>query len=69
MVVRHWREDTTVVAEEELPAGPVTVEGILEKDGTVTLGAGGKGGGEGTRSHPDVGCHLAGRRTGQERVS
>ena len=42
MVVRHWRDDTTVVAEEELPAGPVTVEGILGKDGTVTLGVGGK---------------------------
>jgi hypothetical protein len=41
MVVRHWREDTTVVAEEELPAGPATVEGILEQDGTVTLEVGG----------------------------
>ena len=42
MGVRHWRDDTTVVAEDELPAGTATVEGILEKDGTVTLAAGGK---------------------------
>ena len=37
MAIRHWNEDSVVVADSDLPDGPVKVEGMLAQDGNVTL--------------------------------
>ena len=42
MGIRLWNEDTIVQAEEELPDGEVVLEGILTKDGHITLKMNGK---------------------------